>query len=405
MKLLRKITLPDKWLIHSYYTLCPYAPDNSGRLLIAGADLKSRMGKIFIIGVNGEVLDEFGEHPVDSGFFHTGFWQTWSPDCRYVYFQNGSMAEPLITRRELATGKELHISGDAEGAPPDGEPIVSCLMGMLYAAGYGYGVYNPSISPAPFENRDEHGVFEYTFEPQSRKLRLSVNVILQLHPDKDKLLELDKELSARNGTPAGLTLMAYCVRWSQQAERFVFYFGNHCVVKERGEPRIANLFTCKRDFSDLRLTLDMSSTRGVHWSWHPDGEHLVGYGMPPDNPDPSKGACISMIHRDGFGYRKLCSQFGGGHPTVSPANHCLALTDNGEEVILWDTVEDKCIDLERFPNRNLNRKDAPIVGCERNEFRVCHHPVFDRDGGRFLFNVLDGEYASLYEAEVPEEYQ
>ena len=35
MKILRTIKLPGLWALHSYYTLPPWAPDNSGRLLLA----------------------------------------------------------------------------------------------------------------------------------------------------------------------------------------------------------------------------------------------------------------------------------------------------------------------------------------------------------------------------------
>ena len=401
MNISRQIRVPGHWLIHSYYTLCPYAPDGSGRLLAAGADLDTRMGFVFVIDSDGKVLDRFGGHPVESGFFHTGHWQTWSPDCEFVYYQSGSLSQPTITRRHLASGQEITIDGDAEGVPPDGEPAVSALLGMLYAAGYGYGVYNPAIAPVPFEDRDNHGIFEYTFSPHSSKLRLSVNDIIAAHPRRDEFMKLDQELSRKNGTPAGLTLMAYCVRWNHNAERFLFYFGNHCVVKDRGEPRIACLFTCKRDFSDLRLALDMTGTRGVHWSWHPDGVHLVGYGCPPDNQDPSRGCCVSIVKYDGTGFRKLCGHHGGGHPSVSPSNHRLLVTDDGGELIFWDIEHDRCVESQFFPARN--RED--ICSAERSEFRVCHHPVFSRDGSKVLFNVLDGKYASLYEVDTPEDFR
>jgi hypothetical protein len=392
---IKEIKVPNRWLLHSYYTLCPYAPDNSGRLLAAGADLDNRTGRVFILNNDGEVIDSFGEHPVESGFFHTGFWQTWSPDSRYVYYQSGSLKEPLITRRELASGKEIILRGDAEGAPPDGEPVVSGLMGMLYAAGYGYGVYNSDIAPVPFENRNEHGLFEYDFDKRSCELKLSINDIIAAHPLRDELLKLDTELSKKNNTPSGLTLMAYCVRWSPNAKRFLFYFGNHCVVPERGEPRIACLFTCDRDFSNLHLALDMSNSRGVHWSWHPDGEHLIGYGNPPDNPDQSKGCCMSVVRYDGNGFRKLCSHHGEGHPSVSPVNHNLLVTDAGDELIFWDIANDKCIESHFFPAGKQKFSG-------RNEYRVCHHPAFTADGKKILFNVLDGKYASLYEIETPE---
>ena len=272
MRIIKKIEIPDKWLLHSYYTLCPYAPDDSGRILAAGVDIDSGIGNVFILGTDGEILDQFGEHQAEAGFYHTGFWQTWSPDCRYVYFQSGSLAVPTITRRELGTGIEITLSGDAEGAPPDGEPVVSGLMGMLYAAGYGYGTYNPNIAPVPFEKRDEHGIFEYDFDTESQLMRLSINDILDCYPGKADLLEIDRELSRKNRTAAGLTLMAYCVRWSHDAQRLVFYFGNHCVVKERGEPKVACLFTCNRDFTDLRLALDLSK-----------GGEFTGHGIQMEN--------------------------------------------------------------------------------------------------------------------------
>ena len=150
MKLLRTIRLPELWSLHSYYTMSPWAPDGSGRLLLAGADLATREGEVFVVGRDGRIETRFGRHAVESDFFHTGFWQSWSPDGRCVYYLNGSLRAPQITRRELASGREITIPGAMEGAPPDGEPLVSCLLGMLYAAGYGTGVYNPTLSPVPF---------------------------------------------------------------------------------------------------------------------------------------------------------------------------------------------------------------------------------------------------------------
>ena len=46
MKILRTIKLPGLWALHSYYTLPPWAPDNSGRLLLAGVDLATREGEV-----------------------------------------------------------------------------------------------------------------------------------------------------------------------------------------------------------------------------------------------------------------------------------------------------------------------------------------------------------------------
>lgn len=388
MKLLRTVKLPGLWVLHSYYTMPPWAPDDSDRLLLAGADLVNREGEVFVVGPNGEIEARFGRHPVESDFFHTGFWQSWSPDGRSVYFLDGSLRNPQITRRELTTGTETTIEGAMEGAPPDGEPIVSCLLGMLYAAGYGTGIYNPALSPVPFEERTGHGIFEYDFASSRPNLRLSVQQVLDLHPDRERLLELDRELAKRNNTPTGLTLMCYCVRWSRDAKRMMFHFGNHCVVKERGEPKILYLFTCNRDFSDLRLALDLCGG-GVHWSFHPDGKHLVGYEQ----------NFLSSVGVDGTGFRKICNAKSGGHPSISPADPMLAVTDSYDGMIeFWDLERNRKIDEAFFPNC-VPGKEA--FGNGRNEFRVCHHPAFSPDGRRVIFNVLEEGLSYLAEVEVP----
>ncbi len=392
MKILREITIPGRWCLHSYYTMRPYVPDGSGRILLAGADLETGLARVFIVGADGQVVDSFGEHAVEASFYHTGFWQTWSPDCRYVYFQSGNLQCPTITRRELATGREINLDGDAEGFPPLGEPAVSALLGMLYAAGYGYGVYEPQRAPVPFEDRGRHGLFEYHFEPVSAKLRLSVAEILATHPDRDELLRIDRELAERNGTPAGLTLMCYCVRWNPQGTRFMFHFGNHCVVKGRGEPKVLYIFTCNRDFSDLRMALDLRRG-GVHWSWHPDGERLVGYA-----DLAGQGAGLSIVNRDGSGLRRLCSATGGGHPSICPADYNLAMTDNDEMMEFWDIANDRLFEKEFFPAQTAECRNFGL----RDATRVCHHPVFSADGKRALLNVIDGKLSKLIEIAVPE---
>jgi len=387
---IKKIELPDKWLVHSYYTMCPYAPDGSKRVVVAAADLETKIGKVYILK-NNNILNEFGENKVDSNFFHTGFWQTWSPDSKFIYYQGGNLKKPLIVKHEIATGKEETLIGDMEGAPPNGEPIVSCLLGMLYAAGYGIGVYNPEISPAPFEARDKHGLFEHSFENNSLRLALSVNDVLNQHPDKEMLLELDKKLSIEMKTPAGLTLMTYCPRWNPQGTKFLFYFGNHCV--RRDEPKIAYVFTCNKDFTDLHLALNLNKG-GVHWSWHPDGEHLVGYGRPDDNKEPDK-TCMSIVKYDGTGYRQLCSNYGGGHPSICPTDYNLLVTDTYDGyIILWNIKEDKCIFEKHFSN--MNEKTFIKGHTLRNETRVCHHPVFTPDGKEIIFNAMEGELSMLY---------
>ena len=42
MNVMRRIPVSGHWCVHSYYTLPPYAPDGSGRLLISGVDLSTR---------------------------------------------------------------------------------------------------------------------------------------------------------------------------------------------------------------------------------------------------------------------------------------------------------------------------------------------------------------------------
>lgn len=389
----RPLPIADRWSLHAYYTLCPWAPDGSGRLLLAGADLGAGKGYVYILDKQGKVIDRFGEGALGSHFYHTGYWQTWSPDSRYVYYQTGSRVAPSITRRELATGRELTIDGDMEGAPPNGEPIVSGLMGMLYAAGYGEGLYRPEQAPVPFAARERHGVFEHSFSPAVSRLRLSVADILERHPQRDKLHAEDKAMRQRLGAGEGLTLMAYCVRWNPRGDRFLFFFGNHNVVKERGEPRLAYVFTSDRSFTDIHLAVDISyGRRGVHWSWHPDGEHLFGYGPSPDDPGRM---CLAQVRYDGSDYRCVSPHSSGGHPSVCPTNYDLAVTDTGGQpgqVVFIDTRSGQTIETVRLP-----RVDGETEPAGRNPYRVCHHPVFSRDGKRLLVNSLPGRDATPVE--------
>jgi hypothetical protein len=87
----RRLSPPGLWCVHSYYTTTPEAPDGSGRILLSGADLKTKKSYVLILSKDGEELARFGENTPDASFWHTGAWQTWSPDARYVYFQSGSM--------------------------------------------------------------------------------------------------------------------------------------------------------------------------------------------------------------------------------------------------------------------------------------------------------------------------
>lgn len=383
------------WCLHSYYTLCPYAPDGSGRILISGADLKNNTGEVLVVSPEGKILNRFGKGQLHGGFYHTGFWQTWSSDAKFVYYQSGSLTQPKIIKYELATGKEWAIDGDMEGAPPHDEPIVSGLLGMLYAAGYGDGIYKPNEAPVPFQNRKEHGLFSYKFNPNIKETICNVEDILNSHPFKEKLLESEKEIKAVLGENEGLTLMCYCLRWNKDGSRALFYFGNHCVVRERKEPRLAYIFTVDREMRDIHLALDLSyGKRGVHWSWHPDGEHLIGYGPDPDNPD-NKGMVLAQVKYDGTDYKCISKHSSGGHPSISPIDYNLLVTDEGTnpgKVVFIDLRTDTVVDSYTLPR--VNGETEPYG---RNPFRVCHHPVFSADGKKVLVNTLPGDNAVLCE--------
>jgi hypothetical protein len=389
---MRFLPVENRWCVHGYYTLCPFAPDGSGRILASGADLDTGLGCVYIMDSDGKILDRFGEHPVHESFWHTGFWQSWSPDARCVYFQSGDMLHPQVIRRELESGKEVSVSGDMEGLPPYGEPGLSCAHGMLYAAGYSSGKYEPEKSPIPFQQRDRHGISQIDFASGRSTLLASTRQILELHPNCARLKEADEEIRRRLGQDEGLTLMTYCVRWNPQGDRFLFYFGNHCVVPERGEPKVASIFTANRDLSEIHLAVDLSfGKRGVHWGWHPDGEQVLGYGPDPDGD----GLCIAAVRYDGTGYRKLCSHSSGGHPSVCPTDHNLLVTDTCNvpgSVDFVDLKQDRIIERVS-PGRVYGEKIPP----GRNPFRVCHHPVFSPDGKRVLCNAMTGRHAALCE--------
>ncbi|THF82124.1 TolB-like translocation protein [Cohnella fermenti] len=397
---IRSFPIKDRWCVHSYYTLSPYAPDGSGRILLAGGDLERQAGEVVIVSEAGEVLERFGETALHSGFFHTGLWQTWSPDGRYVYYQSGTLNRPRIVRRELESGEERTMEGDMEGAPPFGEPIVSGLMGMLYAAGYGTGRFQPGMAPVPFQRRGEHGLFRFAFEEKEaiQPLLLSAADVLERHPDRERLLRSDREIKARLGEKDGLTLMCYCVRWNRDGSRLLFYFGNHAVDRSREEPRLSYVFTADKHLQNLRLAVDMSYGRpGVHWSWHPDGEHLIGYG--PD-PEDERRMCLAQVRYDGSGYRKLSANASGGHPGISPADYNLLVTDTGGipgEVLFIDVRTDEVLRSVKLP-RVLGASEPP----GRNRYRVCHHPVFSADGSKLIVNTLPGDHAAVCEINVAE---
>ncbi len=386
----REFPVKDRWCVHSYYTLCPYAPDGSGRMLIAGADLNTNRGEVLVLSAEGEVLDRFGEEPVTPSFWHTGLWQSWSADGKAVYFQSGSLAHPEVVKRDLAGGMEIRVAGDLEGMCPAGEPGLSCGHGMLYAAGYGGGGYQPGQSPFPFAERNRHGMWALGFDPPGTQLRLSTEAVLNLHPHADKLRAADGEHHA-------LTLMTYCVRWAPDGKRFLFYFGNHCVDPSRGEPKVASVFTADRDVQNLQLAVDFSFGRyGVHWGWQPDSEHLIGYG-----PHSETGKlCLAEVRHDGTGYRCLSEHRSGGHPSVSPRDPDLIVTDENTG------HAGAVVFLSRATGKELGRVSLPKFRGEkepggRNPLRVCHHPVFHPAGDRVLCNSLpENGLATLVEIEV-----
>lgn len=382
----RRITVPERWTLHSYYSLCPWAPDGSGRLLLSGADMNAREGEVLILSPENDILTRIGPIPLTESFWHTGFWQTWGPGAKTIYYQAGTLREPVMVKHDLSTGNEERLDGGMQGSPPFGEPIHSGLIGMLYGAGYGTGVYNPELFPVPIHERDKHGLFSHTFDPPRRELSLSVQDVLDTHPDRDKLLAADREVRARLGGDEGLTLMLYCLRWNRQGTRCLFYFGNHCVVKERGEPRVSYVMTADKDLKDIRLALDISfERRGVHWSWQADGERLIGYG--PDPEGSKEGYALHQVRYDGTEYQKICGHGSGGHPSVSPANGRLVVTDESRipgRVVFFDAATGREL-AACSPGRVFGESEQ----SGRNPYRVCHHPVFSPDGKTVLVNTLN----------------
>jgi len=393
---IRIISPTDKWCVHGYYTLSPYAPDGSGRLIFAAGDLEKRRSRVCVADRYGRLIDTFGDNVIESNFYHTGCWQTWAPDSQSVFYQSGTMEHPLIVRHDLNTGTDTVLAGDMEGAPPFGEPITSGYLGMLYAAGYANGTYMPQTAPFPFAARDQHGLFKHQVSAGCSTLMLSVEQLLQMHPKRDLLLQEEKLLKDRLGQEETLTLMAYCVRWNTQGSRCLFYFGNHCVDKRRGEPRLSYVFTADKDFKELHLVMDLSfGRRGVHWGWHPDGEHLVGYG--PDPEDPTK-MCLCTVRYDGTEHRKISKHCSGGHPSICPTDYNLAVTDEGTSpgrVVFIDLTTDT-----ETGSYTLPRTYGDPIPPGRNPFRVCHHPVFTADGSKVLVNTLPGRNAVLCELDT-----
>ncbi|WP_210769249.1 hypothetical protein [Occultella kanbiaonis] len=394
-RLLRRFRVPDRWLVHAYYTVSPYAPDGTDRVLVAGADLDRNLCEVLILGPDGDVLDRFGTNPIRTSFFHTGRWQTWSADGSAVYFDSGTVTEPRFVRRDVATGHETVVPGSLDGGTPSDGPLISGLLAMHDAASDAVAGYRPDASPVPFQAREEHGLFEYALDPPSAILRLSVAEILARHPDRDLLHAADAAVRRRLGDDAeGLTLLTFCVRWSPDGSRLLFFFGNNGVPDDRTEPRVKYVMTARADLTDLHVAMDLGSAPGVHWSWQPDNVTLIGYGPDPENPDR---LCLAEVRFDGTGYRKLAEHTSGGHPSVSPVDPDLLVTDHYPP---HGRVSFLTRDGQLVGSRALRLHDGQSLRG-RSPHRIDAHPVFHPSGDRVLCNSLPGRHAELIELEVP----
>ena len=394
----RFLQVNGKWCLHSYYTLSPFAPDGSGRILIAAADLDKMTGTVMVISDNGKVLNTLQSKPISESFWHTGFWQSWSNCGQFVYYQSGTLNCPLTVRHELSSGQTVVLEGDLEGMCPVGETGYSCYHGMLYAAGYGDGKWKPEMAPVPFLSREKHGIFKLNFEKRLNQLELSVAQLMDIHPKRDRLHFEEKKLQERLGAHDGLTLMCYCVRWNPQGTRLLFYFGNHCVARSRNEPRIAYVFTADKNLDNLTLVLDLSFDKtGVHWGWQPCGDKLIGYGP---RSDGAEGVHLAEVSYDGTGYTKISDHGSGGHPNVSPSNSDLIITDEGGERngnIVFIS-KSKGIVIHREPMPKFLGDSEPDG---RNPMRVCHHPVFNGNGDTILCNSLPLKNAAVVLLKLP----
>ena len=389
----------NHWCLLSYYTVCPEAPDGSGRVLIGAGNLEDGKAYVSILDRDGKELDRFGGVPLDRNFWHTGLWQSWSPDGRYVYYQSGeSYEKPAVTRREISTGKEIRLEGaDMEGGPTGDALVTSGLLGMLYAAGYGDTHFYPDKAPVPFEERDRHGLFTYDFDTGERKLVLSVQKIKEILQDP-LLDQWDREQLKKTGDLT--TLMSYCLRWSPDGKKCMFHFGNHCVDRRRGEPKIMYILTADADLSNLKLALNLCLDHtGVHWSYQPDSQHLIGFGY---RPGQAGEKALMEVRDDGTDYRPLSpSTLGGGHPSRHPFLPHLAMTDRYkmeyDHIALLDLREDRPVWELREPEANGPHEPG------RNPSHVDNHPVFSRDGKSIWLNRMQDHLAQLVRVDIPEE--
>lgn len=366
-------------------------------MIVAGGDPDQGTASVFVLDADGRPRHQSRKVAFGTCFYHTGLWQTWSPDARHVCLQAGTPESPRVARWTPDTEDWVEAPGEIEGAPPSGEPILCAKLSMLYAAGFGDRHYHPDASPVPFQSRHEHGLFEIHFDPPSERLKLSVADFLERHPHRQQLAAADAESCKRNGD--GLTLMLYCVRWSPDGSRFLFYFGNHTTpgVPERDEPKVAYVFTSDRSLKDFHLALDLSfNRRGVHWSWQPDNEHLIGYGPDPAQPETP---CLAEVRYDGTGYRKISPLYHSGHPSVSPSNPDLIVTDSYGPVGQLQFISRRTGNL-------IAKKLVPLhssisIPPGRSRHVVDLHPVFHPSGQKILVNHMNKGLSQVGEIEVP----
>lgn len=388
------IKIDDRWCIHSYYTISPYANDGSGRLLLSGANLDKNYGEIYVLNDDGKVTDIFGKNALYSAFYHTGYWQTWSEDSRYVYYQAGVPEKPKIGIYDTVCKKEYFADGDMEGAPPRGNVILSGLMGMLYAAGYADGKYHKDRFPVAYDNRDAHGIFAFDIFNNKKKLILSINDAIKMLEDeeKQKIYQADKKVKEIYGGNEKLTLMCYCVRWNRQGTRCLFYLGNHSAPSARDEESFGYIFTADKNFTDVHIALNLTGKKSCHWSWHPDGEHIIGY------VEIDSVLCLAQVKYDGMELLKIHDSNTCGHVSVNPYNYKMAVTDTYEKkgrVQILNLSENIIDDEYRVQRCNCDEEPRG-----RNPHRVCNHPVFIGEGNKLLVNCLEDRNAYVKIIEI-----
>ena len=202
--------------------------------------------------------------------------------------------------------------------------------------------------------------------------------------------------------------MIYCARYSRDGKNIMFHFGNHCTDRSRGEPHLLTLFTARCDengITDVRPALDLNFERtGVHWSWMPDGENLIGFSNLADAGSVGDKA-MAAVRRDGTDFRIITREAGyGGHPSKSP---CADIYVNDSYVGKPDGTRAGKVSFYGADGHELESLEFPRCNDEgfgiprgRNRHFVCHHPVFNADGSRVLINTLPGKNAQLCELTV-----